>query len=168
MTDIKTLAPYLAYGLRVQLQTETPRYCTVRQASFEKPWNLRLVDGGGLTWHVPIAEVKPCFRPFSHMTKEIERDGNKIVPAVEVAKLAIGARSAYAEHEIRPGKSTAAIEFSTGDTVIIYAEWNIFVGHISVGNTATYNQFAIHELLRSLHFAPPGLDESEFIAMEEE
>lgn len=167
MTNIRTLAPYLAYGLRVQLQTETPRYCTVKQASFEKPWNLRLVDGGGLTWHVPIAEVKPCFRPFSHMTKEIEHDGKKIIPAVEAARLAAPDTGANCKWSIGYDSNELVVVQGSGFDIILESNWDVCACLLEE-NEAVPNQFAIYELLCSLHFAPPGLDESEYVAMEEE
>lgn len=167
MTNIRTLAPYLAYGLRVQL-VKTASGITGALSEIDIREGMAVVvDNYGNSWRAPLHELKPCIRPFSHMTKEIEHDGKKIIPAVEAARLAAPDTGANCKWSIGYDSNELVVVQGSGFDIMLESNWDVCACLLEE-NEAVPNQFAIYELLCSLHFAPPGLDESEYVAMEEE
>ena len=82
--EIKHLAPYLPYGLRIEHPTmmsgnrKISEMRNLGQTSIEISHRI----------YVQISSCKPLLRPLSDLTKEIEINGKKFVPIVELAKLA--------------------------------------------------------------------------------
>lgn len=72
--ELKHLAGYLPYGLRVNIRQE-------RQVSREE-WKWfeteNILNGSFLTWN--LENLTPILRPLSDLTKEIEVNGEKFVP----------------------------------------------------------------------------------------
>lgn len=68
--ELKHLASYLPYKLKV--------------INYEKPLNARLVD---LIAGKPYEQYKPILRLLSDLTKEIEINGEKFVPIIELFKM---------------------------------------------------------------------------------
>ena len=82
--EIKHLAPYLPYGLKVH-HTKFIEFCkTIERIDF-----LDYLSSECATFHSSMdyyfedeneCEIKPIFRPLSDLTKEIEHNGEKFVP----------------------------------------------------------------------------------------
>ena len=81
--ELKHLAPYLPYSLKV-----------IDDAHFE-PTTLFGLDKNSVftltnvIWTFFYKEIKPILHPLSDLTKEIEHNGEKLVPAIELAKLSV-------------------------------------------------------------------------------
>lgn len=79
---IKEIAPYLPYGLKIDTLKLENGYSI-----------MTMCDKGGLS-NISIGDVmdeypytKPILRPLSDIAKEIEHNGEKFVPIIEIAKL---------------------------------------------------------------------------------
>ena len=77
--EIKHLAPYLPYGLKIKIRSHKP----IMHAHFD-----------GLIWGISISDVlksthnsKAILRPLSDLTKEIEVNGEKFVPIERLFEL---------------------------------------------------------------------------------
>ena len=81
--EIKHLAPYLPYGLRIEHPTmmsgnrKISEMRNLGQTSIEISHRI----------YVQISSCKPLLRQLSELTKEIEIDGEKFVPITELAKI---------------------------------------------------------------------------------
>ena len=83
MLKFSDLCQYLPYGLLVQYE--------------KTDWVLDgLIFGNGKAilckdddqkYDIPISQIKPYFRPTSQLVEEIEHDGQRFVPIVELAKI---------------------------------------------------------------------------------
>jgi hypothetical protein len=87
----ENLAPYLPYGLIAEMIMYKCDYVGkkydiikgVEQWSKNGDWCL-LTEGGSKP---PLDKIKPILRPLSDLTKEIEVDGEKFVPLIELCKI---------------------------------------------------------------------------------
>jgi hypothetical protein len=77
--ELKHLAPYLPYDLKLQI-LEHPFGII--------PRNFELDCGHDFNYHLQQGNVKPIIRPLSDLTKEINHNGGKFVPIVELLKIA--------------------------------------------------------------------------------
>ena len=95
--EIKHLAPYLPYGLK--LKRDSCHYIyTLKGMVFS--------DVVFETGKSPIKFIKPILRPISDISKEIEINGQKFTPIVELLKLRYNAW-----YEKKIGTRYAEIEF---------------------------------------------------------
>lgn len=167
---IEQLAPYLPYGLRVQSYRFRLAIGTLYQLNADRAEIIEDGDEYGEYFDSHLEYIKPYFRPFSSLVKEVELDGKRIVPAVEIAKLATTAPGDKCyDGKWRSYFEGALIDVRGGyEKVTIYDDWNVEQYDDDEPARPAWNQYAIHQLLRRLHFAPPGLGEDEYIAIDEE
>lgn len=86
---IKHLAAYLPYGVKIITPNDYSFYGVKTDAKALvldglKDKSLNFYGMGGF---YPIKHFKPILRPLSDLTKEIEHNGEKFVPLVELAKI---------------------------------------------------------------------------------
>jgi hypothetical protein len=75
--ELKHLAPYLPYGLKIHLfGTYEKDICTL--SGIDENFELQLKECG--EWYIEHDSMKPILRPLSGLTKEIEVNGEKFVP----------------------------------------------------------------------------------------
>lgn len=72
--ELKHLAPYLPYGLKIINESGTGTQ------------QLNKISISHIILYDRIKEVKPILRPLSDITKEIEHNGEKFVPYNEIRK----------------------------------------------------------------------------------
>lgn len=136
---LEHLAPYLPYGLNW--------FCLDRDSREWENIGLsriyldnEILEIGGMD--VPLSElpnpidltIKPILRPLSDLTKEIEHNGEKFVPMVELLKLAhesyykekIGTRYQEIEFEQTPIRAKACFSFMATKDLELYTlmPWN--------------------------------------------
>lgn len=73
--EIKHLAPYLPYGLKMNYGIHCPVLCGLNNT--DSIW-LKYIDGYTREQH--IGDYKPILRPLSDLTKPITHDGETFVP----------------------------------------------------------------------------------------
>jgi hypothetical protein len=76
--EIKHLAPYLPYGLKIECHSE--KEINIEGNFISKMVELSknaVTDNFGMNWTL---EIKPILRPLSDLTKEIEVNGERFVP----------------------------------------------------------------------------------------
>ena len=73
--EVKHLAPYLPYGLKVL-------HCTDK----DFPKKEALLTISDYNWLIKQSYFKPMLRPLSDLTKEIEHNGEKFIPINELEK----------------------------------------------------------------------------------
>ena len=84
--ELKHIAPYLPYGLKMKFTSTNE----VDKLSNEDIVILKQIDEGGICvngYKTNNKSYKPILRPLSDLTKEIEVNGEKFVPIVELAKI---------------------------------------------------------------------------------
>ena len=87
--ELKHLAPYLPYGLKVKVITKSGHLDNValdligaairKEEHYGDIWKANVEDFGITAWY-PLGDVKPILRPLSDLTKEIEHNGERFVP----------------------------------------------------------------------------------------
>lgn len=82
--ELKHLAPYLPYGLKVEFDYETLIGELKSLCSFRNTCSLMFRT---LWDDIHFDEIKPIHRPLSDLTKEIENNGERFVPIAELLKL---------------------------------------------------------------------------------
>ena len=85
--ELKHLAPYLPYGLKIKVENG------IDNGVFElQPVMLTIQDHEGINkfdkWFVQY-ESKPLLRPLSDLTKEIEYNGERFIPIEKILSLTI-------------------------------------------------------------------------------
>jgi len=82
--ELKHLAPYLPYGLKIQGQTHKD----IEELSCVTETSINIV-GRGFTYGMwaDIFDIKPILRPLSDLTKDIEYRGEKFVPLKKLHEL---------------------------------------------------------------------------------
>lgn len=90
--ELKHIVGYLPYGLKVIHTDFEPEGSFTQEAEietistecicFKSKWS-----ASDYYFDDPDSEIKPILRPLSNLTKEIEVNGEKFVPIVELAKL---------------------------------------------------------------------------------
>lgn len=72
--ELKHLAPYLPYGLNIQIELDDGDIYSERIIGLDE--ELAIIESGDCM----IGNFKPIFHPLSRLTEEIEHDGEKFVP----------------------------------------------------------------------------------------
>ncbi len=86
--ELKHLAAYFPYGLKIQLlRTEYfGNYRDYRLSSYsDYPVSFSVSES--VQYAAMLSEIKPILRPLSDLTKEIEINGEKILPLVELHRI---------------------------------------------------------------------------------
>lgn len=83
--ELKHLAPYLPYGLKVKNENRTYKIITINGFYFSK--SELILNSIELNGGISSKEIKPILRPLSDLTKEIECNGKKVMPILEIAKV---------------------------------------------------------------------------------
>lgn len=84
--EIKHLAPYLPYGLKVQCKRHWIKYgeqhtLEVNGIAKSDEWQYEFYNGGNLMFaDITAKGFKPILRPLSQLTETIEHNGEKFVP----------------------------------------------------------------------------------------
>ena len=153
---IELLAPYLPYGLEVESRNEPALRFVMGGIS---KVGCYVTDGDRL--RIIDEHVVPHLRPFSQIDKPVVLDGKRVIPALEIARLAVG----NDDWRVTSKNKYAVIIKSSEQKIYFYSNWNIEVE--DTDRHCVLNNYKIIQLLHRLHFAPPGLDEGEYIAIEE-
>lgn len=83
--ELKHLAPYLPYDLKIECHSEEEIQLKGSYVSVMKLLHADGIDDNyGNNWNL---DIKPILRPLSDLTKEIEVNGEKFLPIIELAKL---------------------------------------------------------------------------------
>lgn len=88
--ELKHLAPYLPYGLKVKLLRK--EYEGLYSEFSFRPYldyPLGIKINNDTIYAAMLSEIKPILRPLSDLTKEIEHNGEKFVPMFELLKMAV-------------------------------------------------------------------------------
>ena len=154
MTKKEFLAFSLPYALKCKLKVHNVGYSSVLNLS---PDLYDSVCNDNITWKT----VLPLLRNLYDLTKEIEHNGEKFVPIVELAKLT----GISGNFEIKQGKENEIIAFVWDGSLRrdlkfnikdLYFEKTFWIGHQKI------NQLSLFQKLISWHFAI-GLDENDYI-----
>jgi len=88
--ELKYLANYLPYGLKVKSKSAVwdLRTLTLSMVGSLERTNKRHIYHE--SWLIEDTNFKPILRPLSDLTKEIEHNGEKFVPLVELFKISKG------------------------------------------------------------------------------
>lgn len=77
---LEHLSPYLSYGLTLFSKVTKSTYELIGLSRYE----LMIADRDSFNGWYAINNFKPIFRPICDLTKEIEHDGKKFVPIIEL------------------------------------------------------------------------------------
>lgn len=83
------LSAYLPYGLRMIFEGKEGREITLSSITNQGKYGVVISGGTGPMW-LNSCGFKPILRPLSDLTKEIEHNGEKFVPTVELGKIRVG------------------------------------------------------------------------------
>lgn len=157
-TTLEVFQHYLAAGIDVQGPHAQGRLV---ELSLRNNWLVieEPRPGRPCEWFFSPSHCKPILRPFSALCEPLE-DGT--VPAVEVAKLALGGEANeidWAEVEARPTNADSTQAIDIVDTSDGLYHWVL----VSISNTFdtdcdgnfTVNHATVTDYLRSQHFALP-------------
>ncbi len=102
--EIKHLAAYLPYGLKIQLLRH--EYFGIYQHYSLRNWSdypISFPVNEGIEYAAMLSEVKPILRPLSDLTKEIEVNGEMFVPVERLDEIyGQTLESSEAYHLIQP------------------------------------------------------------------
>lgn len=84
--ELKHLTGYLPYGLKVQL-LDRKKFTKRIVVGCTNKGILRIGDDGHHNWEAYFDKIKPILRPMSDLIKEINVNGVKIIPIIEIAKI---------------------------------------------------------------------------------
>lgn len=154
--ELKHLAGYLPYGLKIQLlkrEVFTKRIC----AGSTDKGILRIGDDGHHRWEESFDNIKPILRPLSDLTKEIEVNGEKFIPMIELA--GIGSYSpknrwSIDERNLKVKHESGGEFYFASDKSFVYKEsdkWKDF--------GIACNQFDLFQKLNEWHIDFNGLIE---------
>ena len=156
------LAPYLPFSIRVNYEVFGLQRWHEHEANLTP---FRLFEITGANAGSSFRKIKPVLRTFSQLTSTILHEGKEVVPAVEVARLALGEEFlGEVEYNLMPYLGSLEIRTDNG-CIEIDEEYNITrqYNHQYGSKDGThYNQVAIVDLLRSMHFNI-GFAEGEYI-----
>lgn len=79
---LEHLSPYLPYGLKVFSKVTKSTYELIGLSKHE----LMIADRDSFNGWYSINNFKPIFRPISDLTKEIEHNGERFIPIIELYK----------------------------------------------------------------------------------
>ena len=165
--EIKHLAPYLPYGLKAEMLDYKNDYVGrqfdkiigIYQWSKNNDWCI-LTDGGSKP---SLSRIKPILRPLSDITKEIEHNGERFVPMVELAIIAnldtTGSRLSSTESAYGIRCNIENDADSDKWVVLGFDAVNGFGEHYRPSNewTIVQNQLELWQKLYSWHFDVFGL-----------
>lgn len=159
--ELKHLAAYLSHKLK----------CRVKDGNSDFVGSLVVlscpkyarIDNEQSTTYALFKHIIPFLRPFSHLTKEIEHEGKKIIPAVEIAKLALcngykgNNESTFIQPYIDKNGNIRVIEDTAKGRIIIKQDYQIFCFDTHDYEITSFKQTETRDLLLSLHFDIYGL-----------
>ena len=140
--ELKYLAPYLPYGLKA-LSIDG---FSVSVLGVDFTTNRILNINGDITFTIP--EIKPLLRPLLDLTKEIEINGEKFVPIVELAKIA------YPDLVWEFDRTRAISEWKKEPAYFFFQKNSFFA---CLFNNAIPNQIVLFNKLFEWHFDVFGL-----------
>jgi hypothetical protein len=146
--EMKHLAPYLEHELKAKYQHRTIEILGLKNNT---PWSGQLsVQISKALWTYGY-EIRPILRPLSDLTKEIDHNGEKFVPIVELAKIATKEKKCYITNA-NQGTCYVDAEFNKKG-FFIYSQ-NTFMWQ--VGSKAepqiVWNQISLFNKLFQWHF----------------
>ncbi len=153
---LKILAAYYIYGLKLETFVFEKKIETM----------IGLYPDSILTENdeYSLSQVKPILRPLSDLTKEIEVNGKKIIPIVELCKISEKYKNDIYETEIYSSEFSYGIKFFYRKRLIwnfqYYAPQQSFFAIKEKGATPLlYNQKAMFDYMHSLWFDTENLIE---------
>ncbi|MGK6342813.1 hypothetical protein ACMGDK_11275 [Chryseobacterium sp. DT-3] len=155
--QLKIYAAYLPYDLKV---------CTSYNlgTSWNKPKKLLGADIDRFRTNV---KYKPILYDLSHLTKEIEHEGKKIIPIVELYKKAnskanYGALTSGVERTDK-GQSYNFHVFEDGKHVFKFSTYTNGYGTFFLDNLMIINAYSLYQELLKLHFNFFNIPPDQFI-----
>ena len=146
--EIKHLAPYLPYGLKAKFQAKNKKTCrkyVIGTISvMYSDCSICCYD----TVNATPDNFKPILRPLSDLTKEIEINGEKFVPIVELAKIA------YPDLVWEFDRTRAISEWKKKPAYFFFQKNSFFA---CLFNNAIPNQIVLFNKLFEWHFDVFGL-----------
>lgn len=152
MLNFQDISQYLPYGLLVQY--ECRKYTAMALFIYSPPDESEV----GLIIYeddlpeksaVKISQIKPFFRPLSQLVQEIEHDGQKFVPIVELAKIACLGFERKLPIEIFRNGFAYTVAYDNSHFTF---EPTIFLGFINSNLQIPKNQKALFDKMVSWHF----------------
>lgn len=158
---IEHLAAYLPYGLKIK----------VIDTSFYKYDIITLSDKGDLSNIGGISYVidepqdfKPILRPLDHLTKKIEHNGERLIPIVELAKIAENDNWQDSEVRIKSSEKTHGMGWTKDGIRYVFAysaEHNgFYLQSVPYKQLIIANQHKLFQMMFSWKFDVFGLLES--------
>jgi len=100
--ELKHLAPYLPYGLKVYYEDRIAEITSFYLPSGKRDKDLWIVsledtEDDELSCSVNFKQVKPLLHPLSSLTKEIEHNGEKFIPLDRLTEIFGGRKVKYDE-----------------------------------------------------------------------
>jgi len=142
--ELKHLAPYLPYGLKVKKRSiiYNVAYLSTKLVAVISPKGYGEVEK--ISWDYASDIIKPILRPLSDLTKEIEHNGEKVVP---IEQLDYGSCIAYDSHVM---EDSFIQVYDDDENTIALIETDMM----------PYNHYAIIQQLFEWHFDVFGLIEA--------
>lgn len=156
--ELKYLAGYLPYKLKIKTERGIETMSTLTE-------NCVNIDYEDIYWfgqkHEPD-EFKPLLRPLSDLTKEIEVNGEKFIPMIELAKLALSVKFL-----IKPIVDSQFLKVTFEGhnedySLLINKGLDFCLSNVSLGrqhNVRISNQLQLFQKLYEWHFDIHGLIE---------
>ena len=136
MIKLKEIAPYLPYGVKIQASNlgvleltaistnnkDYPCWCETRGTWEEQDYNYDLLSKNDCTGKgFNLSEIKPILRPLFDLCREIEHNGEMIVPIIELSKMAFPfmSQSRDREYTLYGG----GVDINDGNGSTSYAFW---------------------------------------------
>ena len=158
--EIKHLAPYLPYGVKVQGKRHLEKYgvvpiLNVNGFSYNKGWQYEFLHEDDDLTFAKLGEkgYLPILRPLSDLTKEITHNGESFMPMLKLFELAFnmsyeGEQDKFDFREL-PENGYSAFELNR-KTALIYRDRDFYKE--TKGNKNISNQYKMFSKLFEWHF----------------
>ena len=149
--ELKTLAPYLPYGLKI-------RYIERNETHIFNSYNIDAVCS-------EQNHLKPILRPLSDLTKEIEVNGEKFVPIVELSKIAYSERKikAFSKNGVIYNHLVGFVDFDYNPEQFSFVSRHYNKEMNCIGNFNVPNQLLLFNKLFEWHFNVLNLPENLYV-----
>lgn len=149
---IQHIAPYLPYGLQVQISKQPLRGEIHKLAGILYDGLVRLGEGGMYGFpQRDFESIKPILYPISCLTKNIQHEGREFCPLIELAKIAFG----YDDWEIEDDYAIyGSLDFMYEDGSFTADRWEA---------VDVPNQYQLFQKLAEWHINFVGIPEGLYI-----
>lgn len=164
--ELKHLAAYLPYEVKVFVENSEPQILELHSCYYNSSKQIctTLKYKKGNDYEFDIDECKLILRPLSDLTKEIEVNGKKIVPIVELAKITLPDYQYEIEKTFSISESKIGIRFNVNTKLVFFGyDSDFYLNTILNKKLARHTpnfQYLLFQKLFEWHFDIFGLIEA--------